>query len=365
MSLMDILRKLNIVRYGTKAATYRNAKDRPLEFMVDNVYNAGREVINLNASAQPSPTPPTATPPVLSTTAAAPSCPKCGAGLPPGAKFCSACGAATAVVPPTAPQKSSSKLVGCLITGVVGFVLLAVLLVGLAIIGSKAIESKETVDSKPVSATVQPVATIARETPAPAAAPAAPVSDSIKPAAPAAPSAATAASAGNAPGAVATSQPSSTGAVRYDIYTNPKFGFVTELPAHWESEVKGNSHVFSGPKGAEDYRATINFQFIAMTSANSLPQQRRMVIDQWRRMQDYRLVEDETHNFQNQYLTVYLRAVYRLPGSEILWEQAQVIVERPPYYYCIAYTAPQPIFEKYHPHMKHLFLSLRFTPIAQ
>ncbi|MFZ2639421.1 MAG: zinc ribbon domain-containing protein [Verrucomicrobiia bacterium] len=388
MSLMDILRKLNIVRYGAKKATYRNAKDRPIEFMVDNVYNAEREIINLNAPDQPAPPQPAALPPVISSVPGPRPCPKCGTALPSDAKFCSSCGAPVVGVPPAAsptaspavPRKSSSKWVGCLIGGVIGFVLLVVLLVVLAIIGSQDRKSKQAVDSKPVPVAASPAAATVQEIPVATPAPAALVNDSVKPAPPAAPPAqepykptspampappSVPSSAGYVPGAATAGQPAAAGAVRYDRYANPKFGFVTELPAHWESEVKDNSHLFSGPKGAEDYRVTINFQFITMTSANSLPQQRRTVIDQWRRMQDYRLVEDETHNFQNQYLTVYLHATYKLPDKDTLWEQTQIIVERQPYYYCIGYTAPQALFEKYYPHMKHLIQTLRFTPIAQ
>ena len=46
MGLMDILRKLGIVRFGATAGTYRNAKERPTELQMDGVYNAKKDLIN-------------------------------------------------------------------------------------------------------------------------------------------------------------------------------------------------------------------------------------------------------------------------------------------------------------------------------
>jgi len=44
MKILDILRKLGILRYGTKAATYTSAKDMPAEFLMDDVYNAEKDL---------------------------------------------------------------------------------------------------------------------------------------------------------------------------------------------------------------------------------------------------------------------------------------------------------------------------------
>jgi hypothetical protein len=43
--IIDLLAKLGILRYGTKAAVYQSAKDRPAEFMMDGVYNAKRDLV--------------------------------------------------------------------------------------------------------------------------------------------------------------------------------------------------------------------------------------------------------------------------------------------------------------------------------
>ena len=46
MKFLDVLRKLGILRYGTKAATYTSMKDRPAEFFMDGVFNADKDLIN-------------------------------------------------------------------------------------------------------------------------------------------------------------------------------------------------------------------------------------------------------------------------------------------------------------------------------
>jgi len=45
MSFLDVLRKLGIVRYGAKAGTYTSGTDRPMEFMMDDVFNADKDLI--------------------------------------------------------------------------------------------------------------------------------------------------------------------------------------------------------------------------------------------------------------------------------------------------------------------------------
>ncbi|MDO9533471.1 MAG: hypothetical protein Q7O12_15280 [Deltaproteobacteria bacterium] len=46
MKFMDVLRKLGILRYGTKTATYTSMKDRPAEFFMEGVFNAEKDLIN-------------------------------------------------------------------------------------------------------------------------------------------------------------------------------------------------------------------------------------------------------------------------------------------------------------------------------
>ena len=46
MKSLDVLRKLGILRYGTKAATYTSMKDKPAELFMDGVFNAEKDLVN-------------------------------------------------------------------------------------------------------------------------------------------------------------------------------------------------------------------------------------------------------------------------------------------------------------------------------
>ena len=51
MKFIDWLRKLGILRFGAEAATYRNAKDRPLSFQMDGVFDSKKDVIEIGKKA--------------------------------------------------------------------------------------------------------------------------------------------------------------------------------------------------------------------------------------------------------------------------------------------------------------------------
>lgn len=46
MKFLDLLRKLGILRFGVTKGTYTNAKDKPAGLMMDNVYNAKKDLIH-------------------------------------------------------------------------------------------------------------------------------------------------------------------------------------------------------------------------------------------------------------------------------------------------------------------------------
>jgi hypothetical protein len=45
MSLLDILRKLGILRFGAEAAGYTNAADRPTSLQMDGVYDSKKDLV--------------------------------------------------------------------------------------------------------------------------------------------------------------------------------------------------------------------------------------------------------------------------------------------------------------------------------
>lgn len=46
MKVLDVLRKLGILRYGVKTGTYTSMKDRPAEFFMEGVFNAEKDLVN-------------------------------------------------------------------------------------------------------------------------------------------------------------------------------------------------------------------------------------------------------------------------------------------------------------------------------
>jgi hypothetical protein len=85
MKLLDILAKLGILRYGTKAAVYRSGTERPTEFLMDDVFNAKRDLTtredlrDIVGTLTDRQAPPT-------------TCLDCGASLPKDSRFCPRCG---------------------------------------------------------------------------------------------------------------------------------------------------------------------------------------------------------------------------------------------------------------------------------
>ncbi len=55
MSVMDWLRKLGILRFGAEKAVYHNAKERPLSFQMDGVFDSKKDVIDLNRKSGKTP----------------------------------------------------------------------------------------------------------------------------------------------------------------------------------------------------------------------------------------------------------------------------------------------------------------------
>lgn len=46
MKILDLLRKLGILRYGTKSGTYTSNKDMPPELFMDDVYDAKKDLVH-------------------------------------------------------------------------------------------------------------------------------------------------------------------------------------------------------------------------------------------------------------------------------------------------------------------------------
>ncbi len=55
MKLLDLLRKLGILRFGATAAVYRNGQERPTAFMMDDVYDEEKDLSGGKQHSRPLP----------------------------------------------------------------------------------------------------------------------------------------------------------------------------------------------------------------------------------------------------------------------------------------------------------------------
>ena len=386
MSFIDILRKLGILRFGTKTGTYTSAKDMPAEFLMDGVYNADKELVtkqdvkNVVAAV------------TGNTPCQAGACSKCGAALKPEARFCGSCGALCGLPPVNkcsacgAEIKPNAKFcVGCGAPvkatisagkpagkkGCMPFVLIALGVLGviiiLAIIGSSGDGKKK--DVKGAVSTAIPVS------PKPGA-----ELPDLKLPGKDVYAGAGSGTANNNSGMDKKGKPSLSPlkdwnpksgeeaaagplGMKYDKYVNKKFGFVAELPAHWESQVKDNAHIFCGAKGTEEYDTTVNFQIINKKPGSTVKSEADDMLSQWKTMGGFKLDKTDQGDL-NGNQALYMIASYELPSGHE-FQQMQAIIDHEPYYYMIGYTAPKNLFRKYYFVMVHLIGTFRFTEIQK
>lgn len=86
MKLLDLLAKLGILRFGTKKAVYHSAKDMPAEFLMNDVFDAERDLTTAQDIKD-------AVGVITGDRTAALFCGQCGKPVGPDQKFCTACGA--------------------------------------------------------------------------------------------------------------------------------------------------------------------------------------------------------------------------------------------------------------------------------
>ena len=85
MKLLDLLAKLGILRFGAKKAVYHSAKDRPAEFLMDDVFDAERDLTTGQDIKD-------AVGVIRGDSTAARFCTQCGKPVGPDQRFCTACG---------------------------------------------------------------------------------------------------------------------------------------------------------------------------------------------------------------------------------------------------------------------------------
>lgn len=86
MKLLDLLAKLGILRFGAKKAVYHSAKDMPAEFLMNDVFDAERDLTTVQDIKD-------AAGVITGDRTAARFCSQCGKPVASDQKFCTACGA--------------------------------------------------------------------------------------------------------------------------------------------------------------------------------------------------------------------------------------------------------------------------------
>ncbi len=336
MGLLDVLRKLGVVRYGVKKGTYRSGRDRPIEFMMDGVYNADKELVTKadirkvvsrgRGKETPGPV----------------GCPACSAPRKPGAGFCGSCGAPAgeakrAETPqtgdsraenprpegvqtgglPTSSRTGKSPAFWVLI-GVGSVIGLLVLLFVLAVIVADDPDPGDTSRTEVVRVTEggESQGTVRVAEPGPSAS-----------------------SSGTAPGTAVSD-------IAFREYVNKDYGFASELPSHWLLAADGATYVFAGPEGTEQYLTTFSFQVVDRTSGSSLKSQAEDLARQVEDMPEFKLEGYDTDEFQGLPLC-YMAMRYQAPGLTEVYLQMYIIIERGSYYYYMTYTSPVRLTDKY------------------
>lgn len=85
MKLLDLLAKLGILRFGTKKAFYHSAKDMPAEFLMNDVFDAERDLTTGQDMKD-------AAGVITGDNTATRFCRQCGKPVASDQKFCTACG---------------------------------------------------------------------------------------------------------------------------------------------------------------------------------------------------------------------------------------------------------------------------------
>ncbi|MCF8098013.1 MAG: hypothetical protein K9K65_09240, partial [Desulfarculaceae bacterium] len=151
----------------------------------------------------------------------------------------------------------------------------------------------------------------------------------------------------------------------YRVHQDQSLAYSLEVPALWSAQPgsKGRSLVFSGPKGSPEYRTTLSLQVVDAAGFPGLGAVARELISQWSRLRDYRLLSQENGSLAGQNALRLLVAFNSAQGEA--FRREQFICRKGPYYYLLAYTAPEKLFSGGAAHRNRALASLRFLSPGQ
>lgn len=160
------------------------------------------------------------------------------------------------------------------------------------------------------------------------------------------------------PTTATAAQPAEEAAALTNEFAEAAAGYSMKYPADWTYEKQGegwDTIVFSGKRGTDAYRATVNIQNI-LTKANggkyaTATELMESLKTQFKQGEDAKIVDEQP-------LSYTTKQGETIEGSQVLAEyvfngeqfkQWQIVIPRPDgkYFHAIAYTAPADLFNTY------------------
>lgn len=148
--------------------------------------------------------------------------------------------------------------------------------------------------------------------------------------------------------------------VSYRVYQDQNLSYSLELPAHWRArhDSKDRYLVFSGPQGSPEYRLTISLQLVDAIAFPNIGAVDGKLTAQWSRLRGYHLLARQNGSLAGQ-SALRLLMTFQI-GQGQVFRREQFICRKGPYYYLLAYTAPEKLFSGGMPYRNQALASLRF-----
>ncbi len=147
--------------------------------------------------------------------------------------------------------------------------------------------------------------------------------------------------------------------IKYANYINSKYGFLAELPAHWESSAVNGVNVFTSPGRFEDSWTRVSFQVVVKKPGSTLKSQAESLVAQFKTMNDF-ILDSADEQELNGYRLNLMFMSYTLPDGQQYRQMEAVVDHGDAHYLLIAYAAPAKVFNKYSFVMARVLDSLRF-----
>ncbi len=128
-------------------------------------------------------------------------------------------------------------------------------------------------------------------------------------------------------------------------YVNKSINLSFDIPETWTSEINGQSVVFSGEKGTEEWNTTLSLQYVIGDSL-TLDALVEDLVKQWSQHPKYQKLRDRSLNISG-FASRNIEVEYTAPGTSELHKQNQILINGGGKFYLIGYTAPAQLYAKH------------------